>query len=494
MDSIKGIKFQASVLNNYNLFESLSEFDLSGKIIILNIASYTTEQIEEISKRIQKLLKPKEIVLQIGFQDFPTDFLDSGLSKIEILKGKFRNRISFTEHIDAQSEESLYLPVFASILGVEIIEKHVRHSKLKTEFDFQSSIPLEKYKKYLDIQKKYQEALNQPFINKKEKLYLAKTLQTPILNKFKESGDFLNIKNDLDFKRSGKKGLNIYEINELLEKFYILAKGKKLGDVLQKNDFRKAKIAAIVACRLKSKRLPKKAILKIGKLSSVELCLKNALQLKNIDYTVLATSDLPDDDELKNHTFSESVILHRGHPEDVIDRFLVIIDKLKIDVVVRFGADIIYPSDDILQILLKSHFESGADYTAAKKSAHGTSMEIMNVSALKKLKKFFPSADYSEYMTYYFTNNPLHFKLNFVDLPKNLVRNYRLTLDYKEDLELFNVIENYFENNNLRYGIANLFEFLDKNPKIAEINKNIKQIYVADKNLAEKLKKETTIK
>ena len=41
-------------------------------------------------------------------------------------------------------------------------------------------------------------------------------------------------------------------------------------------------------------------------------------------------------------------------------------------------------------------------------------------------------------MTFYFLNNPKYFKLNIVDLPKIFIRNYRLTLDYKEDLEMFN--------------------------------------------------------
>jgi len=256
---------------------------------------------------------------------------------------------------------------------------------------------------------------------------------------------------------------------------------------------KKANIAAIIACRLKSKRLPKKATLKIGGLSSIELCIKNALKFKNINYTILATSNLAEDDELKNHTFSNSVIFHRGDPDDVIQRYLDIINKLKIDVVVRVTGDMPYVSDDILQTLLKSHFESGADYTTAKKAAIGTNLEVINSAALRKVKSFFPSANYSEYMTYYFTNNPLYFKLNFVDLPENLVRDYRLTLDYEEDLKLLNLIENYFKTNNLEYNIELLFDFLDKNPKIARINKHCVQRYKKDKKLIETLKKATKI-
>lgn len=493
LDIIYGLKFQASILNNYNLFKKLSDLDLSDLIIILNIASFSLNQINEIMSRVQSSLSPKEIVLQIGFQDFPTEFLDSGISKIKILKEKFQNRISFADHIDASREESIYLPVVASALGASIIEKHVRHSSLETKYDFYSSVPITKYQKYLDIQKQYQSALNQPFVNEKELIYLKKSLQIPILNKFLNPGELINIRNDFDFKRSDQNGLNIYGIKELVQGFHILTNYKKVGDVLKQEDFKKANIATIIACRLKSTRLPKKAILKIGDLSSVELCIKNALKFRNVNHTILATSNLDEDYELKNHTFSNAVIFHRGDPDDVIQRYLDIIDKLKIDIVVRFGADSIYVSDEILQVLLKSHFESGVDYTTAKKAAIGTKIEIMNASALRKIKSYFPSADYSEYMTFYFINNPSYFRLNFVDLPENLVRDYRLTLDYEEDLKMFNLIEEYFKYNNLDYSIKTLFDFLDKNPDVANINKHRTQKYETNKELIETLNKETTI-
>ena len=263
--------------------------------------------------------------------------------------------------------------------------------------------------------------------------------------------------------------------------------------VLEENNFKKPIIATIIACRLKSKRLPQKAILKIGDLSSIELCIKNALKFKNVNYTILATSNLPEDDELKNHTYSNSVIFHRGDPDDVIQRYLDIINKLNIDVVVRVTGDMPYVSDDILQILLKSHLESGADYTTAKKAAIGTNLEIINSDALRKVKSFFHPADYSEYMTFYFTNNPSYFKLNYVDLPKNILRDYRLTLDYKKDLKMFNLIEDYFKANNLEYNIELLFDFLDKNPKIVSINKQCPLKYGTDKKLIETLKKATKI-
>ncbi len=270
-------------------------------------------------------------------------------------------------------------------------------------------------------------------------------------------------------------------------------KKNKVIKILNQKDFKKPTIATIIAVRLKSTRLPKKAILKIGNLSSIELCIKNSLKFKNVDYTILATSTIDEDTVLKDYTYSDSVIFHRGDPEDVIQRYLDIIDKLKIDVFIRVTGDMPYISDDILQILLKEHFKSGADYTTANKAAVGTNLEIINTSALKKVKKFFPNADYSEYMTFYFKNNPDYFKLNYINLPSSLIRNCRLTLDYKEDLDMFNKIESYFKEKNIEFNIHELFNYLDNNPDIAKINQHISLKYESDKKLIELLNKVTTI-
>ena len=118
----------------------------------------------------------------------------------------------------------------------------------------------------------------------------------------------------------------------------------------------------------------------------------------------------------------------------------------------------------------------------------------MNSLCLKEIKKYFPRADYSEYMTWYFQNNSEVFKLNYVDLPNKWKRDYRLTLDYQEDLDLFNKVEEYFSKNNINYTIDNLFEFLDKNPEISKINLNMPVRYYVDQELIKTLDRETKIK
>ena len=304
----------------------------------------------------------------------------------------------------------------------------------------------------------------------------------------------IDIENDFEFRRTDSLGLNLLEIKKFVSEKYILASDKKKGETIQEEDLKKANIAVIIACRLKSSRLKRKALLKIGTLSSIEMCIKNVLKFEDINSVVLATSTTEEDSELQNYTYNKSVVFHQGDPDDVIQRYIDIINKKNYDVIVRVTGDCPYLSKDICKLVLDSHFEKGAEYSNGIGAAVGTNVEIMNTLCLKEIKKYFPKADYSEYMTWYFQNNPEVFKLNYVDLPDKWKRDYRLTLDYQEDLDLFNKIEEYFSKNNINYTIDNLFEFLDKNPEISKINLNMPLRYKVDKELIETLDRETKIK
>ena len=490
---IYGLKLQASVLYNKNVLNEISELNLEGKKIILNISGYEIEEIETIIIKFNDLFKKAEILIQIGFQGYPTKIEDSGLVKIKEIKSKFNHQLVFADHIDANDEDSIWLPIFAVTQGINIIEKHIKHSSLETKYDHYSSLSIDKYKEYIAQLNKYISLFDKEFITDEEMIYLDKSEQIPVLNKKKMKGDLLSWE-DFDFKRTDEIGLNTRQLENFIENGYYLTQNKKINSTILKEDLSKVTIATIIAVRLKSSRLKKKALKKIGDLTSIEYCVKNALKFENINHTVIATSNLDSDKELENYTYNNDVVFHKGDPDDVIKRYLDIIRKLKVNVIVRVTGDMPYISNDILQILLKSHFQTGADYTIANEAAVGTNLEIINAEALEKIQRHFPTADYSEYMTWYFQNNPEHFKLNFIDLPKELIRDYRLTLDYEEDLIMFNKIENYFVEEGKEYSIFNLYDYLDNHPEVVNINSKLTLTYKTDQELINTLNKFTKIK
>lgn len=331
------------------------------------------------------------------------------------------------------------------------------------------------------------------FIPLTEKIYLEKTIEKPIIRNKINPGQIVS-KDDLIFRRTNKIGITIKKVNEMQSNFYILNKELNKYSTLNVEDFKKAKIGVIVAVRMKSSRLKNKAILPIFGVPSIERCLQNCLKFKFVNDVILATSIVSEDNILKNYTLGGKVKFWKGDPDDVISRYLTACEKYSIDVVIRLTGDCPVVSPEISELLLKSHFEQGADYTAANKYAVGSSCEIYNVEALKRVIFYLGKANYSEYMTWYLINNPEIFKNNIVDLPDTLVRNYRLTLDYEEDLKMFNLLFQKLKQYNYEPNLLNIFKVLDNHPEIVNVNSHLTLRYKTDKNLIKKLNKVTRIK
>lgn len=259
-------------------------------------------------------------------------------------------------------------------------------------------------------------------------------------------------------------------------------------------DSKKRKIGVIVAARMKSTRLPKKAVLPVHGVSSIERCLESCMRFSQSDEIVLATSTLEEDSVLARYTLKGKVKFWRGDPDDVISRYLGACDKYGIDVVIRVTGDCPVVSSEIAEFLLKAHFASGADFTEPSRFAVGTNSQIISAEALRRIMQLVGRAEYSEHMSFYIVNNPEIFKVNIVDLPDNLIREYRLTLDYQEDLDMFNALFEKLAQSNLDSSLRNVFRIMDENPAIAAINAHMPLVYKTDKKLIKVLKEKTRIK
>lgn len=234
---IFGIKMQSSTLRNYEIRASLSKLDLSNINLVVNCAGLSIEELEKVIPQIQLELKPKKLIIQVGYQAYPTSMIDSGLQKINILKSKFNNKISFADHEDSSDFKSLLLPMIAVSMGCEYIEKHVMHSYLETTYDYHSSFKVDRICELLSLCNSYYEAIGSNFIVSSEAQYLKKSYQKPVAKINLEKGSLINLAADLSYKRTDEISLSIEELEELIKKDIRIARDISIGEVISRKDF-----------------------------------------------------------------------------------------------------------------------------------------------------------------------------------------------------------------------------------------------------------------
>lgn len=490
---VTGIKLQSSVLDNLRVLRELSKAIKGKKIkIVLNIAGRELENIKEILTNLKTNYFDNEIILQAGFQAYPTDLEDLAINKIRVLRSEFPNTtISYADHVDGKSPIAFDVPVFAVLAGAGHIEKHVCLDKKKTKYDYQSAIEPRECGLLLYKLGECEKILGTKLIPEKETNYLKTTIEKPVSSVATKNGDLINF-NNFNFRRTSQEGLTVAEIKYFMSKRYVLGKNLESGKTITKNDLKKARIGVIIACRMKSTRLKHKATLPIAGLSSIERCINNAKKIKSADEIILATSTLPEDQVLKKYALKNKIKFFAGDPEDVMLRYLGVAEKYNLDVIIRITGDCPVVSYEMAEYLLKKHFERGNDYTGPKEYATGQNSEIYNVNTLKKVVAYLGDARHSEYMTWYMLTNKDIFKVDMVELPKDWIRNYRLTLDVQEDLNMFNSLFDKLRDKDP--SIKNIFATIDKNPWIHEINDAIVLKYKTDQKLIAMLNKETRIK
>ena len=491
LNLIFGIKLQASVVQNEEVFQALSQLSLQEKFVIINIAGYELNDIYALVEKFYAL--SQNLILQIGFQSYPTPVESTGLQKIAILRSAFPYiPICMADHVDAATDIATQLPLYAYLLGCHYIEKHFCLNRKDAVYDSYSALEPSEMQRMCSSIKQLLMAQRGAFIHDLEGNYLENSIQRPILKHEVLAGSLVSYE-DVLYRRTSQEGLTTLEINHVQQRHMILDVTQAAGKTISSRSFRKANIAIIVAARMKSTRLARKALLPIAGVASIRRCLLQCHGVAGVQEVILATSDLPEDAILKEHVIDGATKFWQGDPEDVVSRYLGGCKFYDVDVVLRVTGDCPLVLPEIAEYLLDKHFEAGADYTAAKDFAVGSSFEIFNVTALQEIANHFKTAEFSEYMTWYFQNNPDCFKLNIVDLPPELVRNYRLTLDYSDDLKMFEVLFNKLDSEQDFYTAGSVFSVLDANPEIAEINKNCTLRYKEDRSLIDELNKKTRI-
>lgn len=143
------------------------------------------------------------------------------------------------------------------------------------------------------------------------------------------------------------------------------------------------KIVIILASRLGSTRLPKKALKPMaGYDSMLELIIKRLRSSKKANDVIVATEE-KSYDSFKNIFDKLKCSYFVGSEEDVLNRYTKAAEKFNADIVVRATGDNPLVSIKALDMIVDYHINKNADLSHYDLLPYGSGVEVINYEALK---------------------------------------------------------------------------------------------------------------
>lgn len=228
-----------------------------------------------------------------------------------------------------------------------------------------------------------------------------------------------------------------------------------------------------ITARLKSKRLKKKALLKLGKFPLIQhqiRRLKKVFLSKNI---IIITSKNKEDLKLKNIAKKEKIGFFQGHATDVLKRMSDAAKKYGVDNFINCTADNPFVDPFYAKKMFNFHLRKKLDFTTTTKLPIGIYSFAVNSTALASVIKNKKSKD-TEIWRSYFQRSKKYKCGNFSKIPKiHNVQKIRLTIDEYEDYLLANIILNLANKEFPTF--REILSILERYPYLKKINSKIKQ-------------------
>lgn len=238
-------------------------------------------------------------------------------------------------------------------------------------------------------------------------------------------------------------------------------------------------IGVIIFARTSSTRLPSKVLIKIQNYSIIEHIINRVTKSNLVEKTILATTTNEKDDQLVKIAKDSKIDFFRGSEFDVLGRCYDTAKKYSLDPIIRITGDDPIKDPSIIDQAIKIYLGDPKKYdlicnTLKPSFPEGLDVELIPFRTLEKVWKTAIKSEDREHITKFIFDNIDDFKIYNFKNSKDLSQ-IRLTLDTKEDLELIKNIYDFFYPSNNVFSWNEVVSYLESNPELLEINKDIKK-------------------
>ncbi|MDD2818502.1 MAG: glycosyltransferase family protein [Candidatus Nanopelagicales bacterium] len=226
------------------------------------------------------------------------------------------------------------------------------------------------------------------------------------------------------------------------------------------------KTTAIVQARMSSTRFPGKVLADLAGAPMIIRQLERLRRSAAIDQIVVATSTDPSDDSLVDLLIKEQIPVVRGSLDDVLERFVQVLDEYPSETVVRITGDCPLISPEVMDDVIAFFFNSKADYASNTMNPtfpDGLDVEVVRAKVLRAIHEISTDGAEREHVTLGIYRRPETFTIaNFEG--RDDTSELRWTVDTPEDLNFVRGVFAELYPMNPQFELAEIHEYLQRHP------------------------------
>jgi len=236
------------------------------------------------------------------------------------------------------------------------------------------------------------------------------------------------------------------------------------------------KVVVIIEARMGSSRLPGKVLKDVNGTPALERLISRLKFCKKVDEIVVATTTSEKDDILVAWAAKNNVSYFRGSEDDVLQRVADASQEYNADLIVEITGDCILTDYSVIDQAVQTFLVNSCDVVTNcgeyLSYPMGVYAQVFRAKDLIWVADNISDMAVREHVSLYFYENPDSYKiLNLVAPTEVAFPDWRLQLDYPEDLELlieiYKRLEPLYGDN---FGLNEISVLLRDNSKLLSIN------------------------
>lgn len=247
-------------------------------------------------------------------------------------------------------------------------------------------------------------------------------------------------------------------------------------------------VTVLLAARMGSSRFPGKTLSDLHSLPMLERQIERIRKSIYIDNVVVATTELPADQEIESWCRAKDVGCYRGSADDVLGRLTSAAQHFNMKTVVEVLGDNPLVHSDMIDAVVELYFEKKTDYVAtltdeypkatggSKKFPIGVRIQVFPATTLARCSELTKNDSHREHATSYIAENPDIFSTTFLEAEKLFSSCNRpelnFAVNFPKNLDLIRSIFNELYEQNKNFSVEDVINLLDLRPDLISLMGN----------------------